>query len=189
MGYSTASNAIIAAFRGTVGDDVANWLVDADFAQVTYPRCSNCAVHEGFYHSYLEISATAKAQVQLILSKYRNASIWVTGHSLGGAIATMAALDFRDTFGRLDQFYSFGEPRPGNSNFSLHVKLSLQNYYRVIHYADIVPHYPPQGLLDYYQAGIQIWYTENMQSYKECLTEDPNCANSIAPINFSIPDH
>lgn len=155
VGYSAPHNAVIAAFRGTV--DIKNWISNIQFAQVAYPKCSGCAVHDGFYNAYQEVSATVKAQVQLIVNKYRTAAIYVTGHSLGGAIATIAALDIKSTFGRLDQFYSYGEPRVGNSAFASYFAGQMP-VYRVIHYADIVPHVPPFGLLDYTQGGSQLWY-------------------------------
>ena len=186
VGYSSTHHAIIAAFRGTV--DIKNWLANIDFKQVAYPKCSGCLVHEGFYKGYAEVSATVKAQVQLIFNKYSTAAIYVTGHSLGGALASLAALDLKATFGKLSEFYSYGEPRLGNAAFATYFA-SQMPVHRVIHYADIVPHVPPYGLNNYTQGGAQYWYAENMQTYKTCTAEDSTCADSLPPTDLNTNDH
>lgn len=38
----------------------------------------------------------------------------VTGFSLGSALAVFGALDLAMIFGKVDEFYSFGQPRVGN---------------------------------------------------------------------------
>jgi len=186
VGYSAKHNAVIAAFRGS--SDIKNWIMDFDATQTTYSKCTGCKIHVGFYKSYNEVSATVKAQVQLILSKYRTAQIYVTGHSLGGALAVVAALDLKATFGHLDMFYSYGQPRVGNSAFATYFASQITGY-RVVHYADMVPHLPPHSMLDYMHGGAQIWYTEDMQHYQQCVAEDPKCMDSLPPSALSGADH
>lgn len=50
--------------------------------------------------------------------KYKTAEVLVTGHSLGGAIATFAALEIRHSGYNVDHFYTFGCPRVGSSRFA-----------------------------------------------------------------------
>lgn len=78
------------AFRGSV--DFKNWLVNLDTVSVTYPGCSGCGVHKGFYNGYKAVSGAVKAEVSRLVSLYRNSKIIVTGHSLGGALAVLCAL-------------------------------------------------------------------------------------------------
>jgi predicted lipase len=68
---------------------------------------------------------------------------------LGSALATIGALDIRTLFGHVDQLYTFGEPRVGNEAFASYVTSSIPERYRIIHYADIVPHVPPQLPIPY----------------------------------------
>jgi len=41
----------------------------------------------------------------------------VTGHSLGGAIATLAVAELISKGIQVDNLYTFGSPRVGDSNF------------------------------------------------------------------------
>lgn len=144
VGYSTAHSAVIVAFRGSA--NVKNWINNFDAAQITYSKCSGCVIHRGFYNGYNTISATVKSQIQLIISKYRNAPIYVTGHSLGGALAVVAGLDLHSTFSNVNKLYTFGQPRVGNLALSNYIGAQFPDAYRVIHYADMVVHVPPQNL-------------------------------------------
>ena len=98
------------------------------------------------------MSAIVKAQVQFILSKYRTAAIYSAGHGVGGALAMLAAVDIKTTFGRIDLFYSYGEPRVGNQIFATYAQTQML-IYRVIHCGDIVPHVPTYGVTDYAHEG------------------------------------
>lgn len=187
VAYDAKQNAVIVAFRGSV--DTKSWIADLDAPQMAYPKCSGCMVHVGFYKAYQEVSAEIKAQVQKILNKYRTAQIYVTGHSLGGAMAVVASLDLKSTFGKLNQFYTYGQPRVGNQPFADYFASQITEGYRVIHYADIVPHLPPLTLLNYRHGGTQIWYTEDMLKYQVCSAEDPKCMDSIPQSQLSPSDH
>ena len=165
VGYSTTHSAVIVAFRGS--SNVKNWIDDFDATQVNYPKCSGCVVHQGFYIGYNTISAAVKSQIQLIIAKYRNAPIYVTGHSLGGALAVVAALDLKSTFSNVNKLYTFGQPRVGNAAFAAYTASQMPDAFRVIHYADIVPHVPPSNM-NYKHHNSETWYQEDMKSYKVC---------------------
>lgn len=111
-GYSPDLNAVIVSFRSTAS--VQNWIVNVDANQVKYPLCDGCLVHQGFYNAFLGVEGYIRQNVQALLSIYRDAKIMVTGFSLGSALAVFGALDLKQIFNHVDEFYSFGQPRVGN---------------------------------------------------------------------------
>lgn len=154
------------AFRGSI--DIQNWIANLDATEVKYPLCSGCLIHQGFYNAFQSVEGYVRKNVQTLLNTYKGAKIYVTGFSLGGALATIAALDFKEIFGKVDQFYSFGQPRVGNEAFASFFSSEVPQRYRIIHYADIVPHVPPQIPVPYSHFASEIWYNEAMTSYKTC---------------------
>jgi predicted lipase len=68
----------------------------------------------------------------------------VTGHSLGGALAILAAYDLVDQhIATRPLVYTFGQPRTGNYAFATSVMATVPDVYRLTHYRDIVAHLPP----------------------------------------------
>lgn len=57
--YYTKQNAILVSFRGSA--DLKNWLANLDTSAVTYPGCSGCTVHRGFYNAYAGVSTLVRA--------------------------------------------------------------------------------------------------------------------------------
>jgi len=68
----------------------------------------------------------------------KGCKLWVTGHSLGAALATLCAGRYNNVQG----VYTFGSPRVGNDGFK--EKLDA-NIYRVVNNDDIVARVPPPG--------------------------------------------
>lgn len=114
----------------------------------------------------------------------------VTGHSLGGALATLAALDLRARFGQIVQLIQFGSPRVGNEAFYTKVKQVFGSTdFRVTHANDIVPHWPKAlSHSGYHHIEREVWYT-SATAYTVCNDsgEDPSCSNSV--YGDSIDDH
>lgn len=130
---------------------------------------------------------------------YPHAKVMITGHSLGGILATFAALDIKPVLSpKTDlSFYTFGSPRPGNDQFSDFVMTHFPDgdYSRVTHLRDPVPHVPSKNF-GYKHAGQEIWYYSPIVgdlSYLVCdnragIEENKTCSNSFF-IASSIDDH
>ena len=60
---------------------------------------------------------------------------------------------------------------------------------RTVHYADVVPHLPPQ-ILGFHHPGTEVWYQENNVDYQVCngSGEDPACSDSLS-LPDSVSDH
>ncbi|RNC44267.1 lipase, partial [Trypanosoma cruzi] len=134
--------------------------------------------------------------------------ILITGHSLGGAMATLAAANFMSqnslfTSALKVLLYTFGQPRVGNEAFVNWLLASFcrggHESYRVTHKRDVVPHVPPM-FVGYLHLPNEVWYDNDGDTvHKNCndvfgtprsaLTtkEDPNCSGSVLPIK--VEDH
>jgi len=110
----------ILVFRGTESrrrpgqkdyrDIVAD--VKADANLVLVPSGGQGKVHKGFSDALDEVWADVLPKLEALESEGR--PIWITGHSLGAALATLAAY----RFGRARALYTFGSPRVGNPEFA-----------------------------------------------------------------------
>lgn len=187
IGYNPNNNEIVLAFRGTNGADFMNWMTNIVYYRVQYSNVPNTQVHSGFYSAYMAVSWTVISTLRTLTAKYPSANLLVTGHSLGGALATFAALDIKDSINppnRID-FYTFGSPRTGNQVFTDFVMNQFPNggYHRVTHYTDVVVQVPPRQM-GFNHAGNEVWYyNSNDLNFKTCennagSAESKNCADS-----------
>lgn len=126
------SNIIIIAFRGTqpkVLTDFATdgMLIKTRFAKSQDPIVDYGNVHAGF--KWALDSLWPQIQSRLLENKNSNAQVFLTGHSLGAALATLAAARILTghTFDnpdmstsvrkRLRGLYTYGSPRVGDNQF------------------------------------------------------------------------
>jgi predicted lipase len=149
----------------------------------------NCEVHTGFLTAYSYFKNTIITKFKKLIIKYPSAKILVTGHSLGGALATLAVPDLMEEIEKIDFLYSFGSPRVGNSYFANFINGFFTNKgfsARITHYHDLVPHLPNK-ILGYHHINNEIYYNEENKEYAIC-TDEEGCSNSNL-INSSLKDH
>ncbi len=91
--YYPKYNAVVVAFRGSV--DTKNWLYNLNTVVTGYPGCTGCQVHLGFYNAYKGVAPLVRQTVERLLGLHRGAKLIITGHSLGGAMAVLCALDLK----------------------------------------------------------------------------------------------
>jgi hypothetical protein len=160
--------AIVIAFRGTYS--ITNTVVDLSTVPqkyLPYPspdhggdkpdkpehKCDNCTVHQGFLESWQEARKLVLPELEELKTKHPSYTIHLVGHSLGGAVACLAALELKVSLGYDNVIVTtFGEPRLGNYElaryvdevFSLDedVEPEKSTYRRVTHKDDPVPLLP-----------------------------------------------
>jgi len=76
-------------------------------------------------------------------------ALWVTGHSLGAANATVAALLCEQSGMRVSGLYNYGSPRVGDAEFAARFRESFpgnsgREYHRFVNERDLVTHVPPE---------------------------------------------
>jgi triacylglycerol lipase len=132
--------AAILAFRGT--SSATDWVTDMIAEQIVFkPVPSGGLTHRGFTDVYM----STRDQIFSLLDKLpANKPLFITGHSLGGALATLAALDIASNR-QHDQvlIYTFGSPRVGDPKFVRTFNQRIPISVRVQNEYDIVPHLPP----------------------------------------------
>jgi triacylglycerol lipase len=141
-----SDDAVLVAFRGTQPNHSMDWFVDA--GAVHRPWAHNAGtVHTGFYNALLAVWGVTlgnrEVLPQLLLSRGRK-TIWMTGHSLGGALAELCAAQavFVSDI-PVQGVYTFGQPRVGSKQFAEAVDASLgSRIFRFINHRDIVPRVP-----------------------------------------------
>lgn len=191
VGYNAVDNQIIVAFAGTDPLSVKDWINDIDIIKEAYP-CPGCRVHEGFHRAYVVVADAVRAAVGAVLAAHPTASLHVTGHSMGAAIATHAALDLAARGCSVREVYTFGQPRVGNKAFAAHVKSTLPSFFRVTHGFDPVPHLPlhlPLGT-GFHHVATEVYYNERQTAHRVCdgSGEDLRCSRKHV-VSLSVLDH
>jgi GTPase SAR1 family protein len=99
-------------------------------------------IHLGFALLMEEMLPKIQNEIEQLKPK----TICLTGHSLGGALATLAAYRLRKQgFSIPISVYTFGAPRVGDSAFASKYEDSKVLHFRIENKNDIVPHLPPNS--------------------------------------------
>ena len=145
---------IVLAFRGTQLDDfwqsVLDWTIDARFIPVHDSHGD--WVHAGFKSAIDEVWRDVAVHIRTLQAQKRR-PLWICGHSLGAALATMAAdlcADEADL--GLSGLYTYGSPRVGDRRFGREITPHV--VFRFQHDSDIVTQVP-LGLVFHHVGALQ----------------------------------
>ena len=178
---------IVIAFRGSV--DIANWILNLKTVRTSYDLCDGCSVHIGFNQGFNSVKDQVNSHINTLFALYRENSFALTGHSLGGALSVMAAAYLQSLYNTVDYLYTMGQPRVGNDKFAAFMTKFIPNTYRIVNYADQVPHVP-QSALGFKHEGLEIWYQRGMKDYRICPTsESKDCSNQLNIFQVTQADH
>jgi len=171
---------VIVCYRGTEPMSLINWLTDADVypERVRFPipgSDGDFSVHAGFYRNVratrFEVLRTLEraAAGESILERDKPAQhpmevLYLTGHSLGGAMASLLAImlrtdpDFAALGERMRMVATFGQPMVGSPELAQACQADTSLSGRVVRYVyqdDVVPHLPPRDSGDFEHFGAQ----------------------------------
>ncbi|VDM63589.1 unnamed protein product [Angiostrongylus costaricensis] len=188
-------NAIVLSFRGTmrftqliqeikksVFVSWSSWLFGGKISQY---------FHDGFQKIW---QGGMNKDFTVLKTMYPGYEIWVTGHSLGGSVASLVASYLIGTnYSNANEIklVTFGQPRIGDLQFSITHNSQLNYSFRVTHWRDIVPHIPLEQIGRYYHHNHEAFYKYNMtpDSVTVCLgSEGKRCSDSLW-FAASIADH
>lgn len=182
---------LVVAFQGS--RDPVNFCYDFayDARVVDDYVCKGCRVHRGFASLWESLAPTMLGALERVPRSHR---LVFTGHSLGGALAVLAAAHVHWVTGRTPQVFTFGAPRVGNPPFADAWRRAGLEGWRIVHGRDPVPHLPPRSLGFLHTPHERFYSSDDQAVVQECddrsadNTEDPACsAGVLAP--FVLHDH
>ena len=125
--------------RGTISP--LEWLEDATIVPVPFaPKWGNTT--QGFKGIYSQLSPTINKAIQALQAANAFTALYVTGHSLGAALAHLAAADIYIQQGISPISYTLAGPRTGDADFALAFEQSGLQTWRIFNTEDIVPTLP-----------------------------------------------
>jgi hypothetical protein len=150
-------------FRGT--RELTEWVQNSDYSSEKLDKLqshqNSCedeiTVSKGFIDLYCkegyEKDQLVMKSLEASINDFLNTSgsllkdieeVYMCGHSLGGALATIAAIDICDRFGECFQpiIYTYASPKVGNLKFAEKVEQFTRFYYRIYNTEDLVPYIP-----------------------------------------------
>ena len=199
VAVSHAVRAVVIAFRGTVSYSqlFVEVLETSLVPKENFLKSGKVQSYwkRGFESLWNSIGPKVKA-LALENPSYQ---IWVTGHSLGAAMASLASawLAYHNIAPRENIIlYTFGMPRVGDYKYAMQHDKLVKNSWRVVNYDDIVPHLPPLIEPDItsgpYHHGVEVFYSVVAVSvnstHREChgtpYDEDRTCSFSIKKLSI-----
>lgn len=134
---------IVIAFRGTKG--LAAWVRNFD----PYPLEDDYDIHDGFHDAWEAFEPTVLAYVR---ENGNGRPVYCTGHSRGGALATLCAYHIAKRLDYPCSCVSFGAPAQGTKGYRDKLDAMPVNHTRVVYNADFAPDMPPR-VLGFRHAG------------------------------------
>jgi len=144
----------VVAFRGTqvpkpgpgasereIRDSLRELIKDAmaDERIALVPIAGGARVHRGFQRALDEIYPSLERRLDALRQGLPPRPLFFTGHSLGAALATLAA----QRHGSAQALYTFGSPLVGDAAFAS--AFPIQSAFRIVHNNDVVTRVPPFG--------------------------------------------
>lgn len=179
---------IVVSFRGTAS--AWDFFTDLRYLQVpAWSICRECSIHHGFLRAFHNIRADLVQTVKALRTEHRDYKLVVTGHSLGGAVATIAAAYLRKQDIACD-LYTYGSPRVGDRYFADFVSNQRNGMTaRVTSRFDPIT-VIPSPLLNFRHVYPEYWYEKGFAEEPLVKCDGPergNCSGRIPSALLNLP--
>jgi hypothetical protein len=134
-----ATGSVIVCIRGT--QTPREWLANFTAVPNQFDLVKNFGlVHLGFERMHRSVRQSIQVGLASVDAATR---ITVLGHSLGGAMAVLAAVDIKRNFGKTNvDVCTFGSPRVGKIGFRKNFNKEIRQCFRLVNQFDVVPRVP-----------------------------------------------
>ena len=181
VGIAVTEDAVYIAFRGSEEDSVDDW--QNNFQTDTYEIESGdwmVNLHSGFWDAWEAVAWPVKTTVRNNPGK----KIYLMGHSLGGALAQIAAFALERDGEEVDAVFTFGSPRVGLSDWTSFAESTglSDKIINVIDPSDPVPFLPTESM-GYYRTGRMIKL--DTSTCTEVTDDEINDSWSILSVDLS----
>jgi triacylglycerol lipase len=153
IGRNPTARTAFLSFRGT--SDTQEWVANIDAIPDDYRPISGFGqVHSGFQDVYELVRQNITANLATATAGCDQ--ILITGHSLGAALAVLAAPDAARNMppnAIEPRLITFAGPRVGLNDFAASFNAAIESCFRVVNFLDLVPYLPPTP---YVHVGAQI---------------------------------
>ena len=166
---------MVISFRGT--ESLIDVIADARIIQTELPLFesgsneTNPKVHCGFMSQFMSLKPKLDEEVLTFTKNPENSTrmIYFTGHSLGGGLATIAALHYSYKVSNPISCTTFGSPRAGNNLFASLFNSKIKRSHRFVNQEDPIP-FVPSDLFYEHVAGIR--YIDRNGCIHDRITEN-----------------
>jgi hypothetical protein len=160
-------------FRGTSTTTEA--LLDLAIDQVDFLLLSGDGggTHRGFTERYEELHPQLLDALEPLIESGDVDSIALTGHSLGGSIATLAAAALAEALDVPVQAITLASPRTGDRDFVARYAGLVDDSWRITNPRDLVPGFPddaPAGS----SGTVEQWFYEHVEVRVDLPFDDEN---------------
>ncbi|MGY3571986.1 lipase family protein [Vibrio paucivorans] len=172
---------VIIVFRGS--ESLEDWFTNFQAVYDAGPM-DDTKVHEGFQDALFP--AVIGLTKLIDKPELSHKKIWITGHSLGGALCSLFAGMLIENDYSVYGIYTYASPRPGNGAFADKLNSRVAGpHYRVVNVGDVVLHVPPEPF--YSHSGQRIilsemaketssesWFTQRIEALKVFIANTSN---------------
>ncbi|KKY29691.1 putative feruloyl esterase a [Diaporthe ampelina] len=174
----------ILSFRGT--SNVQDFLTDLDQTLVSCSAadgisCLGCTCAQGYLGQYVSVQDDIVTTLTSSLASSPSYQLVVTGHSMGGALASLAAASLQGQNFTLTA-YTYGQPRTGDQAYADYVDTvftGASTMIRATHSNDGVPQIPAQSD-GYRHHTTEYWESDDSSSAEgtyQCTGQEPQDCN------------
>jgi triacylglycerol lipase len=150
-------------------------------------------IHAGF----VKAADSVFLDIVCVLNEFcdKGQSVWFTGHSLGGALATLTTARLIANGITVNGLYTFGQPRVGDEGFAYHFNSNFSPYFRIVNDGDVVSRVPTSQMGfshagDFYYLTAEGALTQDKSYWEQFWQNKGRVLDDFLELAvFGLPEH